>query len=56
MQKICCVCKKTKHGDRWVSRLVSGKARELSHCYCPRCYRRAMKQIANHNRQLSNAA
>ncbi len=56
MQKICCICKKTKHGDRWVNRLFVGKARELSHGYCPRCYRLAMKQITNYTEKLGSAA
>lgn len=48
MQKICCVCKKTKNRNRWVKKLIaSGKA--LTHGYCPQCYRQVIEKIEGYS-------
>lgn len=44
MQTICCLCHKTKHRNGWVKKLVP-HSRKLSHGYCPRCFRKILKQI-----------
>lgn len=44
MQTVCCICHKTKTEERWVH---SGppRTKNVSHGYCPRCYRRMMEQV-----------
>ena len=46
MQKVCCVCKKTKSRNRWVKKLIS-RGKDLTHGYCPQCYRQVMAEINN---------
>lgn len=45
MRMICCMCHKTKSPKGWVREFKPQNA-ELSHGYCPKCYRKAMKKIA----------
>jgi len=44
MQTTCCVCHKTKTENRWV-RATSPRAKNVSHGYCPRCYRQMMARV-----------
>ena len=37
MELICCVCKRVKHDDQWVTESLPEKPGKLSHGYCPEC-------------------
>lgn len=47
MQTVCCVCHKTKTEKRWV-RSELPQAKNISHGYCPGCYRRMMEQVRSY--------
>ena len=44
MQVVCCVCQRTKQHNGWEKITVSPET-ELSHGYCPQCYREFMQQV-----------
>lgn len=44
MQTICCICHKTKTENRWV-RSTAPQSKQVSHGYCPRCYRQMLEQL-----------
>ncbi|HIJ91338.1 MAG: hypothetical protein OEV89_11765 [Desulfobulbaceae bacterium] len=46
MLVICCVCHKTKAHNRWAKQAAKSGA-QLSHGYCPQCYRQMMEKIEN---------
>lgn len=52
MKMICCVCHKTKSqkGWDWVKQSIS-QTRNLSHGYCPDCYRKTIRRIESNNFQ-----
>lgn len=56
MQTVCCICHKTKTRSRWV-KPGQFPAQNVSHGYCPRCFRQLMAEVHRHfahcNRQLA---
>ena len=57
MEVQCCVCKKIRNGDRWVS--VQKKdlpSRSISHGYCPKCADAAFAEIRNTRSRIKLAA
>ncbi len=56
MVKICCVCHRVKLKNSWVKGSQELEATKLSHCYCPRCYQRTMRQVQEMGRRFQPAA
>lgn len=44
MRRVCCVCRKTHCGGRWVSLPIDDSG-PVTHGYCPACYGVAMAKI-----------
>jgi hypothetical protein len=44
---ICCVCGKVKNDDgEWVERETTDPTKKVSHTYCPECFDKESKHIA----------
>jgi len=46
MQIICCACQKTKSPSGW-TKLTTRAGSQISHGYCPQCYKQMLKRIDN---------
>lgn len=45
MIKKCCVCQKVKEDGGWQKEKYSNAKKQISHVYCPPCFRKTMNRI-----------
>ena len=45
MTKQCCKCQRVEHNGIWRPRRLTAERRDVTHGYCPECYRIALADI-----------